>query len=138
MARSFGYVSGLNLISGNQRAYKRTLGARDKKILYVKAKKRCEIGGEKIVFEDMEVGHKNAWAKGGSTTLRNSICVCHKHNRLQGTDSYATIMRKLGKSKTRSATSPKYKKRKTKKNWHWEINYITGKRYKVRNNTYGF
>lgn len=45
----------------------------------------------------MQVGHKIAYSKGGSTTLRNSVCLCYKCNKLQGTDSWSMFLRKLGK-----------------------------------------
>ena len=44
----------------------------------------------------MQVGHKTAWSKGGSTNLRNSICLCYRCNKLQGTDSWATFLKKQG------------------------------------------
>jgi len=89
---------------------KRTLGIRDKQILYRRAKGRCEACRRKIDFDEMETGHKNATSKGGSATLRNSVCLCSRCNKLQGTDSWATFMKKMGKSKTTSVTSIKRKK----------------------------
>jgi len=62
---------------------KRTLGSREKQILYDRAKHRCEATGHKIDFSEMQVGHKNPHSKGGSATLRNSVCLCYKHNKLQ-------------------------------------------------------
>lgn len=75
---------------------KRTLGIRDKQILYRNAKGRCEnpACGKKIDFDEMQVGHKTAWSKGGRTTLKNSICLCYRCNKLQGTDSWATFLKK--------------------------------------------
>jgi len=75
---------------------KRTLGIRDRQILYRNAKGRCENPGcsKKIDFDEMEVGHKNAWSKGGRTTLKNSFCLCHRCNKLQGTDSWAVFLTK--------------------------------------------
>ena len=94
---------------------KRTLGSREKQILYDRAKHRCEATGHKIDFSEMQVGHKNPHSKGGSATLRNSVCLCYKHNKLQGTDSWATFMKKMGKATTRSVTSGKRKKGGKKK-----------------------
>lgn len=74
---------------------KRTLGIRDKQILYQRAGKKCEAYGEKIEFSEMQTGHKTAASKGGSATLRNSVCLCYKCNKLQGTDSWATFMKKI-------------------------------------------
>lgn len=93
---------------------KRTLGVRDKKILYVRAKGKCEACGKKIEFHEMHAGHKNPAFKGGSATLRNTVCICASCNGLQGKDSWAVFMKKLGKNKTRSITSGK-KKEKTQK-----------------------
>jgi 5-methylcytosine-specific restriction endonuclease McrA len=75
---------------------KRTLGIRDKQILYRNAKGKCEnpACGKKIEFDEMQVGHKTAWSKGGRTTLKNSVCLCYRCNKLQGTDSWATFMKK--------------------------------------------
>ncbi|MBI4181191.1 MAG: HNH endonuclease [Chloroflexi bacterium] len=77
---------------------KRTIGIRDKQILYRNSKGRCQNPGcnKKIEFDEMQVGHKTAWSKGGSTTLRNSVCICYRCNKLQGTDSWATFMKKQG------------------------------------------
>lgn len=75
---------------------KRTLGIRDKQILYRNAKGRCEnpACGKKIEFDEMQVGHKTAWSKGGRTTLKNSVCLCYRCNKLQGTDSWAIFLKK--------------------------------------------
>jgi len=115
---------------------KRTLGIRDKQILYQRAKGRCEGCGKKIEFSDMQSGHKNPASKGGSATLRNSVCVCYTCNKLQGTDDWATFMRKLGKKETRSVTSGKKrkpsKKAKSKASGGtvW-VNPVTGKKEKI-------
>ena len=93
----------------------RTIGIRDKQILYRRAKGRCEACGRKIEFDEMHSGHKNAASKGGSATLRNSVCICARCNKLQGTDSWATFMKKMGKSKTTSVTSSKKRKYTTKR-----------------------
>ena len=76
----------------------RTLGIRDKQILYRNADKRCQnpTCGKKIDFDEMEVGHKTAWSKGGRTTFKNSVCLCHRCNKLQGTDRWATFLKKQG------------------------------------------
>ena len=79
--------------------YKRTLSIRDKQILYLRANKRCEnpACGKKLDFTEMQVGHKTtAWSRGGRTTLKNSVCLCYRCNKLQGTDSWATFLKKWG------------------------------------------
>ena len=77
---------------------KRTLGIRDKQILYRNAKGRCENPNcnRKIEFDEMQVGHKRAWSRGGRTTLKNSVCLCYRCNKLQGTDSWGTFLKKQG------------------------------------------
>lgn len=114
----------------NAKKGKRTLGIRDKQILYRRANGRCENPscGKKIDFDEMESGHKNAASKGGSATLRNSVCLCARCNKLQGTDSWATFMRKQGQTKTSTVTSSKKKrasKKKASRGEYW-INPITG------------
>ncbi|MFC1931181.1 HNH endonuclease [Chloroflexota bacterium] len=86
----FGFDNGLDS--------KRTLGIRDRQILYRNANKRCQnpACNKKIEFDEMQVGHKTAWSRGGSTTLRNSVCLCYRCNKLQGTDSWATFLKKQG------------------------------------------
>ena len=76
---------------------KRTLGIREKQILWERAKHKCEACRKQIDFTEMQVGHKTAYSKGGSTTLRNSACLCYKCNKLQGTDSWNTFLKKMGK-----------------------------------------
>ncbi len=84
--------------SSDDRDSRRTLGIRDKQILYLKADRQCEnpLCGKKIEFDEMQVGHRIAWSRGGSTTLRNSFCLCYRCNKLQGTDSWATFLKKQG------------------------------------------
>jgi hypothetical protein len=101
-----------------QRDEKRTLGIRDKQLLYRKAKGRCEnpACNKKIEFDEMEVGHKKAHSKGGRTTYENSVCLCHRCNKLQGTDDWATFLKKYGvktaspKPGIKKTTKPKTKK----------------------------
>ena len=77
---------------------KRTLGTRERQILWKRAGGKCEACSKQISYLDMQVGHKTAYSRGGSTTLRNSVCLCYTCNKLQGTDSYSTFLKKLGKS----------------------------------------
>jgi len=109
----------------------------NKQILYRRAKGKCEACNRKIEFDEMHAGHKNAASKGGSATLRNSVCICSRCNKLQGTDNWATFMRKMGKSNTRSVTSGKKRiskkksKRKSSDDDYW-INPITGRKEKAQ------
>ena len=82
----------------DDRDSKRTIGIRDKQILYRNANKKCQnpACGKKIDFDEMQVGHKTAWSRGGRTTLSNSVCLCYRCNKLQGRDSWATFLKKQG------------------------------------------
>ncbi len=143
MANEFGFnikpikIKPINIYGQNSRSSngKRTLGIRDKQILYHRAKGKCECCSRKIEFSEMQTGHKTAASKGGSATLRNSVCLCYKCNKLQGTDSWATFIKKMGKSNTHSVTSGKkrtLRKKSTKKSSSGQtwINPITGRREK--------
>jgi hypothetical protein len=83
---------------------KRTLGIRERQILWERANHKCEVCGKKIDFTEIQVGHKTAYSKGGSTTLRNSACLCYRCNKLQGTDSWNTFLKKMGKETGESKT----------------------------------
>ena len=119
----------------NKKTTKRTLGIRDKQILYNRAKGKCEACEKKIGFDEMHAGHKIAASKGGSATMRNSVCLCARCNKLQGTDSWSTFMRKMGKTTTKSVTSVKHKKpvKKVKKidTSNYVTNPFTGKKEKA-------
>ena len=84
--------------SYDNRDSRRTVGERDKKTLYRNAKGRCQNPGcgKKIDFDEMLVGHKTAWSKGGKTTLANSVCLCYRCNNQQGTDSWVAFLKKQG------------------------------------------
>ena len=85
-------------MGGNDRDPKRTLGIRDKQILWLRANKRCENPkcNRQIEFTEMLPGHKTAHARGGKTTLKNAVCLCYQCNKLQGTDSWAVFLSKQG------------------------------------------
>ena len=75
---------------------RRTLGTREKQILLERAGHKCEACGKELDYSEMQVGHKIAASKGGSASLRNSVCLCYRCNKLQGTDSWAAFMKKQG------------------------------------------
>jgi len=85
---------------------------------------------KKIEFDEMQVGHKTAYSRGGGTTLRNSVCLCYRCNKLQGTDSWERFLKKQGieieKKKPIKVTKSKRKK-SGEPTW---INPITGKKEK--------
>jgi 5-methylcytosine-specific restriction endonuclease McrA len=128
-----------------KRNVKRTLGIRDRQILYERAKHKCEACGERIEFSEMQAGHKTAASRGGSATLNNSVCLCYRCNKLQGTDSWSVFMSKLRKKtiKKQKQGGRRMPKRKAVRNLltgkidHYtnsktEVNIFTGKRQKKK------
>ena len=77
---------------------RRSLGTRDRQILYERAHHKCENCGKDLSFTEMQVGHKTAYSRGGSTTLKSVACLCYGCNKLQGTDSWEVFQRKQGKT----------------------------------------
>jgi hypothetical protein len=90
---------------------KRTLGVRDRQILYRNANGRCEnpACGKKMDYDEMEVGHRVAYSKGGTITLRTAKSLCHRCNKLQGTDSWETFLKKQGVTDLRAETKAQTK-----------------------------
>jgi len=84
---------------------RRTLGIREKQILWERAGHKCQACEKEITFPEMQVGHKTAASKGGNATLRNCVCLCYKCNKLQGTDSWKSFLKKMGKQESGSANS---------------------------------
>jgi hypothetical protein len=82
---------------GDDKPTKRTLGIRDRQILWIKAEKKCENCGKSLEFHEMQIGHKKAYSRGGSTTMKNSVCLCYACNKLQGTDTWEVFQKKQGK-----------------------------------------
>ena len=118
--------------SKTSKAKKRSLGIRDRKILYEdRAKGKCQHCGGKILFSEIHVGHKTAYSKGGSTSFRNVLALCYGCNNKQGTDSYTAYCRKTGKSKVASRTTIKKKQVKKKTKSTGAINWITGQPLKL-------
>jgi hypothetical protein len=98
----------------DDRPVKRTLGVRDRQILYRRAKGRCEnphCKHPEIDYDMMEVGHTKAYSKGGTISLKTARCLCPTCNKLQGTDSWAVF---LQKQKPLDKTKPKPKRTKRK------------------------
>ena len=92
---------------------KRTLGIRDKQILYHKVKGKCEGCGRKIDFSEMHSAHKKAHSKGGAATLANSVCLCARCNKLQGTDTFETFKKKMNGTYRKRTKKSSVKKSKT-------------------------
>src|SRR3989344_3698766 len=94
-----------------QKKEKRSIGNRDKHILYITANKRCENCGKRLAEHEMQVGHKKAYSKNGKTKLANSVALCYPCNNLQGTDSWETFRTKLHKPLIPTAMSHLERKR---------------------------
>ena len=101
----------------DDRDTKRSLGIRDKQILYDRAKGRCENPAcrKKISFVEMVPGHKKAWSEGGRTTMANSVCLCYACNKKQGKDSWTVFLKKQGYG----APKPVKKKTRRKSDGWW-------------------
>ena len=82
----------------DEKPVKRTLGIRDRQILFERSHHKCEnpTCGKDIEFSEMQVGHKKAYSKGGVTTLKNSVALCWRCNKLQGTDNWQVFLKKQG------------------------------------------
>ncbi len=119
-----GFASGSNYYGGGKKP-KRTLGIRDKEILYDRAKHRCESCGKKIEFSEMQAGHNKASSKGGTITVKTAKCLCYACNKKQGTDSWSTFMRKKGTPIAKPKSRRKKSIRKSKPK-NYESNTIFG------------
>ncbi len=92
--------TGISLFGNNNqqmRDEKRSLSTRKKKILFSAANPpySCQnpyCKNYKKRIDDPEAGHAKAWSRGGPTTLKNSICLCHSCNRMQGTKTWGEFM----------------------------------------------
>ena len=82
----------------DEKPVKRTLGIRDRQILYARSHQKCEnpACGKEIAYSEMQVGHRKAYSKGGGTTLKNSVAICWRCNKLQGTDNWEVFLKKQG------------------------------------------
>jgi hypothetical protein len=76
---------------------KRTLGTRDRKILWERAHHKCEACGKVLDYTEMQVGHKIPASKGGKANLKNSVCLCWRCNNNQGTDTWNVFLKKMEK-----------------------------------------
>jgi 5-methylcytosine-specific restriction endonuclease McrA len=116
-------------IYGSSRSTKRTLGLRDRQILYRRAGKKCEACSKNLEYDEMQVGHKKAYSKGGATTLANSACLCYRCNKLQGTGSLETLKKKLAGTYGKRTKKIKSSGRKNSGGRTW-INPLTGRKEK--------
>jgi 5-methylcytosine-specific restriction endonuclease McrA len=95
---------------------RRTLGSRERELLWEKARHKCEACGKRVTVTAMQAGHKTAASRGGRATLRNSVCLCYDCNRKMGTMSYPKYMAlRYGKKNVKTATSSKRRKATTKR-----------------------
>ncbi|MBI4116349.1 HNH endonuclease [Candidatus Pacearchaeota archaeon] len=101
MANDFGFnmksikIKPIDIYGYQNKKRKRALGRRDRDILYLRAKGKCEGCGKKLLQPEMQMGHNKAYSKNGATTLANSICLCYTCNKNQGTGTIETLKKKL-------------------------------------------
>ena len=73
---------------------KRNLSNRDHRHLYERSGHKCEACGQPFRDErDMQAGHRKAYAKGGKTTLKNSVALCYRCNNDMNTQGYEGFMK---------------------------------------------
>ena len=70
--------------------------------MWLKAEKKCQSCGKTVDFHEMQIGHKTAYARGGATSMRNSVVLCYGCNKLQGTDHWGKFQKKMGKTSASS------------------------------------
>lgn len=115
-----GRIKGIDLsglVVGQKKKTRRSLGVNDRHILYIRDRGRCKGCGKRISEAEMQVGHKKAYSKGGATTLTNSVLLCYKCNKLQGTGSLETLKKKLAGTygkRTKKTSKEKIKNKKEK------------------------
>lgn len=69
---------------GNKKVKRKAYSQDARKLLYNNANGRCELCGQKILFEDMTVDHINPLSMGGSNDVENIACVCFTCNKFKG------------------------------------------------------
>ncbi len=111
----------------NGRDSKRSLTQREKQFLYENAKGRCENPAckKKITFFEMQVGHKRAWSRGGSTTLKNCVCLCYKCNHDRTDDHWEVFLKKRG------VETPEMKAKQVKTQVKQELGELTIQQLKL-------
>lgn len=72
------------IMSQNGTARRKTFPHDTRKMIYDRAKGRCELCGRKILFEDMTLDHIQPLAKGGSNDVDNLAATCYQCNLLKG------------------------------------------------------
>jgi 5-methylcytosine-specific restriction endonuclease McrA len=95
----------------------RRLGKRERDMLFMAAKGKCQnpYCKTKITEAEMQIGHKTAFSRRGNTTLKNSVCLCYRCNRLQGTDSWEKFLKKQAIAHGQALPREKKVKKITKK-----------------------
>ena len=111
---------------------KRDLGIRDRQILFMAAKGRCQnpYCKKKLASErEMQPGHKTAFSRGGRTTIKNSVCLCYACNKLQGTDSWEKFLKK--QAIANGQAKPREKKVVVKKRRRVQSDLFGSKPFKI-------
>ena len=135
-SRNFGIFEGLNDVGvGSHKtrsAKRRPIDKNLRSIVWHKYFKdkmigKCYVCSKPVTYDNFEVGHNKAVAKGGSNNINNLRVICKSCNRAMGTMSIEVYKRKYF---TRKRAKPKKAK---KRNYHYEYNMLTGRREKVRN-----
>ena len=76
---------------------RRPFSEEDRKYVFNRENGHCKICHKRLVFSNRrrdltgawEMGHRKAYANGGTSHLRNIVALCWKHNLEQGTTSFA-------------------------------------------------
>lgn len=110
---------------------KRNITAGEKQFLW-KSKKRhiCPICNLTIKdFFDAEFDHKRAHAKGGSSSLQNTLILHRWCNRVKSSKTIIQIKKRLG---THVVKKRKSHNKQNKSKIEYRINLLTGKREKIQ------
>jgi hypothetical protein len=76
---------------------RRTLTGNERQMLWTRNGGKCQGCEKEITYLDMQVGHRTAYSKGGTITLKNALCLCYTCNKMQRTLTWAQFQKKLGK-----------------------------------------
>ena len=117
---------------------KRNITFSEKQFLW-KSKKRhiCSVCNLHIKdFFDAEFDHKRAHAKGGKSSIENTLIVHRWCNRMKSSKTLTQIKKRIGTHIVKKRQKSNKKQSKTK--IRYRINLITGKKEKINNNGFGF
>ena len=141
----YGLNSGKNSIffnSKNNNKPKKTRKKIDKNIRNIVWRKynktglvgKCYVCKREITYDNFDIGHNKAVAKGGSDNINNLRTICRSCNSAMGTKSIEAYRKKYFVNKPKGKIISNKTKRKEVKNWHYEKD-IFGNKRKVRNDS---